>query len=161
MSRPEKLIRGQIERVIGSMSCVLLLSNPSGRAEFVRLKQGQGEPIGGVSDASATSAPIDYGLGGRGGPDLIGLLHVRHISSLMSFTIMFGIEVKAEGKHRSKEQIRWHLRAQSRGMWILEEATSAVQAKTWLDARIAALAAVGLEVIAPDEGRLAALRALR
>jgi len=150
--RPEKLIRNQIERALGHRSEILLWSNPSGLAEFVRTKD-LGPAIQGIPDLSAMAAPVLYGLGGKGGPDLIGILHCQCGS--VRFAVGFGVEVKSQTGKRNPDQIAWHKRARSRGMWILEEARSADQVTAWIDERIAGLKAAGVQVLPID---LTALR---
>lgn len=159
MARPEKAIRAEIERALGSRPEVLIMSNPSGRAEFSRLKDTPGSMIHGMPDTQVSQAPIDYGLGGRGGPDLIGLLYVRHEASGLAWAVALGVECKAPGGSRSPAQVRWHLKAQARGMWICEEATSAGQVTAWLNDKLQALRQAGIIPIPADPQVLARLRA--
>lgn len=154
--RLEKKIRAEIERALGSYPCLLLLSNPSGKATFTRLS-------GSGLDTDVSTAPIDFGLGGKGGPDLIGMIHWGKEISGVSIRgcQLIGIECKAPKGTRSEDQIRWHLKAEARGMWILQEATSADQAKAWLDLCLCNMRLCGLEPHPADPETLAKLRARR
>ena len=164
MGRPENAIRQRIIRALGGQPDLLILSNPSGVAEYTQTTD-RGAPIGGVEDVDASSRRVEYGLGGRGGCDLIGFLHWVHpdprpgLSDLRGAQTL-GIEVKAPGKHRSQHQIRWHLQAAARGVWILEEATSAEQALSWLEECRGRLRSAGLHPAPADPGVLRALRAV-
>ena len=164
MGRPEKAVRERIIRALGGQPDLLILSNPTGRAEYVQTAV-KGDLIGGSPDIDAKDRFVDYGLGGRGGCDLIGFLHWVHpdprpgLSDLRGAQTL-GIEVKAPGKHRSQHQIRWHLQAAARGVWILEEATSAEQALSWLEECRGRLRSAGLHPAPADPGVLRALRAV-
>jgi len=152
MSRPEKAIRAQIERALqGSVSGVprypeiWLLSNPSGVAKFDRFE--------GADKLDVKTAPVQFGLGGPGGPDLILVVRVR-FPGCAPLALILGIEVKSATGTRSPDQIRWHKRGASRSIPLLEEARSAEQVVQWYETWRAGLLAVGAEFLPPDFSKL-------
>lgn len=101
----EKRIRNQIMNELGKDPCLLVLSNPSGVADFADIETGK-------------SYKVNYGLGGiPGGPDLIVLLHWKHIAGLRGCQPI-GIEVKRPGEVPRPNQEAWRRNAARWGMQI-------------------------------------------
>ena len=80
-----------------------------------------------------TGARVEYGVGGKGAPDL--LVEVRVDLGRPSFTgfawVALWLEVKTETGALSKDQVRWHAAARSLGRHVavvrsVEEARRAV-----------------------------------
>ena len=114
----EKVIRNKIMNELGRDPSLLVLSNPSGVADYVDTETGK-------------SYKVSYGLGGiPGGPDLIVFIYWKH-ARMVRGCQPIGIEVKRPGEQRTEAQETWARAAQMRGMRVercesVEEATKFV-----------------------------------
>lgn len=86
-----------------------------------------------VGTATYNGARVEYGVGGKGAPDL--LVEVRVALGRPSFTgfvwVALWLEVKTDAGALSKDQVRWHAAARSLGRHVavvrsVEEARRAV-----------------------------------
>ena len=89
---------------------------------------------------------------------MIVILCVRHVASGFRAAMALGIECKAPGMHRNPDQEFWHRKAQARGMWICEEATSAEMVLAWYAGCLEKVRAMGLEPAPADVSRFQTAR---
>ncbi len=116
---------------LGRDPSLLVLSNPSGVAEYTNIEDGK-------------TYKVNYGLGGiPGGPDLIVLIHWR-VAAIRGCQIV-GIEVKRPGEQPRENQETWRRNAARWGMRI-GAAHDVSEARALIDLSKSELRKVGLEI---------------